>query len=242
MTHSSSQFASGGAITNTVAGSSGGFGVKWWGTSLLDIVPLTLNATGLAASQSLAGAGALTLTAGTSVTATVVNGVTRYVLDVARCVTVTSAGVDTGITFTVKGYDIFGAPMTDTMTGGSTAAVTTKKAFASVISITGSGATASTVTAGTADVFGLPVQVIDKGYLTAVNWAESFATDSGTATVADTTSPATALTGDVRGTYAPSSASNGTRRLVIQIALNATQLSGTPAVANTTAIVGVTQF
>lgn len=241
MTHSSSIYATGGAITNPTVGSSGGFGVKTWPSYLLDIVPLTKNATAFAASQTLAGAGNIALTAGTGVTASVVNNVTRYTADVERCVTITSAGNDSGITFLVSGYDLYGAPMTSQVTGANAGVATTLKAFMSIVSIAASAATASTVTAGTADIFGMPTQVIDKGYISTLNWAEVIGEDGGTFVIADLTSPATKSTGDVRGTYLPSSASNGTKRLVVQILLNATQINSSPAVANTTAILGVTQ-
>lgn len=240
MTHSSSQFISGGALTNPTVGSSGGFGVKWFGTNLLDIVPLTKNAAAFAASQS-PGTSALTLTAGTGVTRTTVSGNTVYQADVARVVTITSGGNDSGITFTITGYDFYNAPMTQKLTGSNGGTATTTKAFYSILSIVPSAAVASTATAGTGDIFGLPVQLIDKGYVDMQNWANTTAIDGGTCTVADQTTPATNLTGDVRGTYAPSSASNGSRRLVFAIQLNATQLANNPAVANATAILGVTQ-
>lgn len=241
MTHSSTKFVCGGAITNPTVGSSGGFGVINWPTYTYDIVPLTKNASGYAASQSPSSS-ALTLTAGTGVTSSVDTfGVTRYAADVPRCVTITSGGNDSGITFTVKGYDVYGAAMSEKITGSNGSTATGKKAFLSVTSITPSGAVASTVTAGTADTFGMPVQVIDKCYIDTQNWNNTTSIDAGTFTVADQTSPATTTTGDVRGTYAPSSASDGTKRLVMGIILNATQTNSSQAAANAVAILGVTQ-
>ena len=49
---------------------------------------------------------------------------------------------------------------------------------------------------------------------------------------------ATTTTGDVRGTYAPSSASDGTKRLVLSIGLSVSQASET---ATALAVFGVTQ-
>ena len=63
------------------------------------------------------------------------------------------------------------------------------------------------------------------------------ANDAGTFAAADTTSPATATTNDVRGTYAPSSAADGSRRLVL--ALGLTGLQAGPN-ATQTGAVGVT--
>lgn len=188
---------------------------------IMDIVPLALNASGYAASQSPGGA-ALTLSAGTGITAMVdAFGVARYTTDVARAVTVTSGGNDSGITFLIKGYDQYNVPMSQLLTGANAGTATTKKAFKSVISITPSGNIASTVTAGTADLFGFPVSVIDSGYIGNIGWNNILADNAGTFVVADQTSPATNLTGDVRGTYAQSgAASNGVRRLVIEVLLS----------------------
>ena len=240
MTHFSDGLSVGAASTNYIVGSTGGFGVDCSQSYLNDIVPLTKNAAAYAASQS-PGAAALTLSASTGVTAIVTNGVTRYTCDVARCVTVTSGGNDTGITFLISGYDAYGALLTQKLTGVSGSVATTKKAFLSVVSIVPSGAVASTVSAGTADTFGLPVRLIDKGYLGALNWNNTYAIDSGVVTVADTTSPATNLTGDVRGTYTTSTASDGVKRSVVEIMLSNAQLSITGGVAATVAVVGVTQ-
>lgn len=218
----------GAAKTNVGPVTSGGFGFGPVGRFYVyDIVPLTLSATNIAASQT-PGASTLTLTAGTGITkGKDPSGNTIYILDVPRAITITSGGVDTGITFTVKGYDVYGSLMTQTITGGSGSAVTTLKAFKSILSITPSAAVATTASAGTSDVFGLPVCVVDAGYITNVKWNETLAADAGTFVPAVTTIPSTALLGDVRGTYKPSAnASNGTRRLVVSIALSDLNIGG----------------
>lgn len=220
------------APTNIAPRSAGGKGFGPVGRLyVFDIVPLALNAAGYAASQS-PGAAALTLSAGTGVTTMVdAFGATRYVADVPRGVTVTSGGNDTGITFLIKGYDEYGSAMSQTLTGASGAVATTTKAFKSVISIVPSGAVAGTVTAGTADLFGLPVCVIDAGYIGNIGWNNILADNAGTLVVADQTSPATTLTGDVRGTYAQSgAASNGVRRLVIEVLLSELNIGTTQTV------------
>jgi hypothetical protein len=221
MTHISDNLHIGQAPTGIAPQIAGGRGFGPVGrTYVYDIVPLALNASAIAASQS-PGSAALTLSAGTGVTAVVVNGQTRYTFDVPRTVTITSGGVDTGINFLVRGFDTYGNAMSEAITGASSTIATGKKAFMSVISITPSGAVASTVTAGTSDVFGLPVALVDAGYIASVKWNETLTTDAGTFVAADNTSPATTTTGDVRGTYKPSAnASNGVRRLVILVALS----------------------
>lgn len=223
MTHFGDNIHLGLARTNAGSGfSDGGLGFGPVGRNyVFDIVPLALNAAAYAASQS-PGSAAVALSAGTGVTAIVdAYGVTRYTADVARGVTVTSGGNDTGIAFLIKGYDQYNAPMSQLLTGASGAAATTTKAFKSVISVVPNGAVAGTVTVGTADLFGMPVAVIDAGYVANIGWNNILADNGGTFVIADQTSPATTITGDVRGTYAQTgAASNGARRLVIEILLS----------------------
>lgn len=190
---------------------------------VFDVVPLTLQTSGLAVAQAVAGAANLTLTAGTGVTAVVdATGTTRYVLDTPRCVTIDSANAgDTTQTATVYGYDFYGAPMSSAVALNGATEVVTTKAFKSVTRIAISAATAGNINAGFNDRLGLPVRVVDVGYVTSVKWASTLAADAGTFVAAVTTDPATVSTGDVRGLYTPSSAANGTRRLVMTIAMPA---------------------
>ena len=124
------------------------------GVSLVQTVPaagaLAINgslATGsvannVCASQSASGAGALTLNG-----ASVAGGV-AYIF--GQPVTVTSAGNDSGITFTIVGLGADGySSASETITGSNTSIVATKTIFHQVTSVTVSGATASTVTVGT---------------------------------------------------------------------------------------------
>ena len=241
MTHYSDNLHIGPAQTNIGAQVSGGLGFGPVGRCYIyDIVPLALNASALAASQSPVAA-ALVLSAGTGVTAIVdAFGVTRYTFDVPRAVTVTSGGVDTGIAFLIKGYDFYGNPMSQLLTGASATVATTTKAFMSVVSIVPNGAVASTVTAGSADVFGLPVCVIDAGYVAHAAWNNALTADAGTFVAAVQTSPATTTTGDVRGTYKPSTgASDGTKRLVLTVALSSLNIGGSSQTI--AGVLGVTQ-
>ena len=75
------------------------------------------------------------------------------------------------------------------------------------------------MTIGTTDILGLPLRAFDAGYMVRMGWNNALANDAGTFVVADMTTPATSTTGDVRGTYVPSSATNGIKRLVAVIAL-----------------------
>jgi hypothetical protein len=73
---------------------------------------------------------------------------------------------------------------------------------------------------GTTDVIGLPVRVTDKGYVGTMKYNNVITQDTSTVVVADTTSPATTTTGDVRGTVSLSGASDGSKRLIMGILLN----------------------
>lgn len=148
---------------------------------------------------------------------------------IARNVRITSGGNDTGITFLVAGYDLYGFPMTEAITGASGGVASGAKAFKYIASITPSGAVATTASAGTGDVIGLPLRADIVG-MTRIFWNNAWVTASTGFTAAVTTSPATTTTGDVRGTYALQAASNGTLRLVMFI---------TPTVANISSITGL---
>lgn len=190
---------------------------------VFDVVPLTLQTSGLAVAQAVAGAGNLTLTAGTGVTTrTRADGTVEYVLDTPRTLSIDSAALgDTTQTATFYGYDQYGQAMSEAVALNGTTEVYTKKAFKSVTRIAISAATAGNINAGFTDTLGLPVRVTNAGYIVSVKWNNTLAADAGTFVAADTTSPATTTTDDVRGTYVPSSAADGSKRLVMVIAIPA---------------------
>jgi len=184
-----------------------------------DVIPQTLSTTAVAASQAPAGAGSLTLTAGTSAKSVVrADGTTVIQLDCARALQVNTS--TTARAVTISGYDYYGQPMSEviTVTVAGTP-VNGKKAFYQVASATIAGS-ATAVTIGTTDIIGLPIRVVDAGYVASVGWANTLARDAGTFVSAVTTA-ATTTTGDVRGTYVPSTATNGISRIIMSIACNA---------------------
>lgn len=202
-----------------------------------DVVPLTLQVANIAASQSPATA-ALTLTAGTGATSVTINGQTAIKLDCARVLRITSGGDDHLITFNVVGYDQYGIAMSENITGANAGIATGKKAWLYIVSITPSASVASTCSAGTGDIFGLPYLINDKTYALGVQWNATLAKDTGTLTVGDATTPSK-TTGDVRGTYAPSTgASDGAKRLVFTQIISAAQVG---SAATAAAVYGKTQ-
>jgi hypothetical protein len=158
----------------------------------------------------------------------------------SRAVSITS-GTTTlaGITYTVVGFDAYGYPQTEAIVGpGAGLTVAGKKTWKWITSVTPNGTNAATVSIGTADIFGFPVKVASFPYVT-VYW-NNVVQLAATVTAADATSPATSTTGDVRGTFTPGSASNGTIRMVAFVTLPVSAVAVTSTAALITGMYGVT--
>lgn len=232
-------------------------------------VPSALAANNIATSQTPVSGTAVTLTAGTGVTGstTITNAATGFAVTgllaldgaagrvsygtsgtiqlwdptkaLSRVVTITTAAGDTAV-YTVRGFDIYGFPMTESITANGATTVSGKKAFKYVQSVTPVGTVGATITVGTGDVFGFPIYsatfVIGATADVAISWNGAAITATTGYLAGVTTNPATAITGDVRGTYAVQSASDATKRLVI------TQSPALANVASVTGLFGVSQF
>lgn len=197
---------------------------------LFDIVPAAAAANAVCASQSVGAAGALTVNG-----ANASGGVATF--DYARTVNIdTSSANNTTQVITVTGTDYWGQAQTEAITCNGTSTVNGDKAFKTITAVSSNAALTGTITVGNNDTFGLPYRVTDAGYLLRVGWAGVLAEDAGTFVAADTAT-ANATTGDVRGTYTPSSAANGSRRLVIAIGMTALQAGPD---ATQTGAIGVT--
>jgi hypothetical protein len=185
-----------------------------------DVVPQALVANNIATAQTTSST--IALTAGTSVRSVInASGQTVLQLDCPRAVSIVSGtGTLTDRNVTITGYDYYGQPMSEVIATGTVQSTTVpgKKAFYQILSASISGALGATIAVGTTDVIGFPVRVTDGGYICHVGWNGAFAIDSGTF-VAAATATATTTTGDVRGTFDPSSATDGIKRLVIGIML-----------------------
>lgn len=154
---------------------------------------------------------------------------------IARAVSLTSANDLSAINFTVSGYDIYGYPMTQTLAGPNATTVNTTKAFKFVVSITPDTTDGTNnVSAGTSDIIGLPIRADNFSDLRIFMNSTAITASTGF-TAAVTTSPATASTGDVRGTYALQTAADGTKRLHIFISPKVSN------VGSSTGLFGVTQ-
>ena len=204
-----------------------------------DTVPVALATNNIATASVYTSA--VTLTAGTGTTSVVrSDGTTVVQLDVPRAVaTTTGAGSPTTRNVTISGYDYYGQPMSEVIATGAVASTTVngKKAFFQISSITISGSPVVTVAVGTTDILGVPVRMTNVAYVSSVRWDSTLAMDAGTFVAAVTTA-ATTTSGDVRGTYVPSSATNGTKRLVMGVLLPAIAVGPN---STRTGALGVTQ-
>jgi len=185
------------------------------------ITPATATTTSLVATSATGTT--FTLAAGIGVTATTISTstgvVTAYDLGCQRAITVAGITGVTTATFTINGWDDYKVPLTATFTGPSgNTNVTTTKTFRYVRNITTDTSTTSGVTIGTADTFGFPVRVDNFGDVR-LTFGDTGITAVTGFTAAVATDPATATTGDVRGTYATQAASNGARKLIALIAV-----------------------
>lgn len=124
------------------------------------------------------------------------------------------------MTIVVTGTDVYGETIVESL--AITATGTTKtaaglKAFKTItsVAITAAGnAEANTLDLGFGDVLGLPVKVLT-GKVLAARFANAI--DAGTFVPADTTSPATATTGDVRGTFDPAGTLDGATQVTLLV-------------------------
>lgn len=133
----------------------------------------------------------------------------------SRSVSATGVSAGSGGTLTVNGWDVYGYAMTQTLTlAAGVNTVNTLKAFKYIGSIVPNFSDANNVSIGYGDVVGLPLYASKFSNCGLVyNSAAVFAATGFIAGV--TTNPSTAALGDVRGTYALQSASDGTKRLIL---------------------------
>lgn len=145
----------------------------------------------------------------------------------ARTIRITSAGNDSAATATIRGFDIYGFPLTETQTLTNASVTAGKKAFKYITSITPAGTlSGSNISVGTGDLFGLPIRSDNFGDVT-IFWNSALITANTGYLAAITTDPSTATLGDTRGTYAVQSASDGTKRLEVIVRPSPNRLATT---------------
>jgi hypothetical protein len=136
----------------------------------------------------------------------------KHVDPVPRNITyVAGSAGDTTQTITVKGFDRYGVAMTETITLNGTTPVPGKKAFYTVISYKPSAALTTTLSMGFGVLLGMPI-FLARAPLVYREIVAGLGVTTGTFLAGDLTAPS-ATTGDVRGTYSPSSAPNGSTNI-----------------------------
>lgn len=177
-----------------------------------------------------------------------------------RTISITTSSSGDGGTVSVAGRDMYGFKMTESIVlstaspaiGSSNAAgykFSGKKAFKYISSVSASTTLTSTGwSVGFNDTFGFPLALPYCGYNSIVNlFPTSFSSvasvllSSASTTLLSTPATQTSTTPDVRGTYASTTASNGTLRLQIYQGIDAF-MTGNITVANTSSLYGGTQF
>lgn len=164
-------------------------------------------------------------------------GVSQYDPRTAICRTLrfTSATNDSAATAAIVGYDFYGNIVHETVTLTNGSVATSKKALKFVTSITPAGTLGGgNLSVGTSDVYGFPLASYEFQAVQ-IYWNAALISSSTGYLAAVTTSPATATTGDVRGTYATQSASDGTKKLQVF-------LTPVPWLITSVGLFGVTQF
>lgn len=154
-------------------------------------VPATASANAICTSQSVTGGVAAVITAGT--------------IDVPR--NVVAAWTNTAVV-TVTGTDKYGKTLVESSASGTS--FTGKKAFKTVTSVVFS-ASVTGATVGTGVVLGLPYRLGGKYDILAGYVDSTLENATSTVVAGDATTPS-ATTGDVRGTYSPATAPNGSRQ------------------------------
>ena len=156
--------------------------------------PVAASANAICLSQSVTGG-----------VAALLNGALGGTLDVPR--NVVAAWTNTAVC-TVTGTDVYGRTLVESSASGTS--MTGKKAFKTITSVVFS-ASVTSATVGTGDVLGLPYRIGGKFDILAA-YADNTADIASAAVVAGDATAASATTGDVRGTYDPNTACNGSVR------------------------------
>lgn len=183
------------------------------GVSYPFILPAPTSSAGNLWPTAVITAGVIPITPGPGVTVdtTTFPGYTAYDFGQARTINITN-NIGEALTLTISGWDYYGVKVVEVfVVGASNNVVDTKKAIRWLHTIQADrGNPASAIQLSVSNSFGFPYRVIDRTYCFPVFkgvWSYVDADDNShldqeeTITVADNTFPATASTGDVRGTY-----------------------------------------
>jgi hypothetical protein len=176
--------------------------------------PTALAAAGVCAAQAVAGAVNLVLVAGVN------SPLTGLGARTGRNVTAVSANAgDTTQTITIRGFDMYNRPMTETFVLNGTTTRAGVKAFFRVTQVSSSAATAGNVSVGFGNAIGIPAH-LPNGTFVIREIADNAVATSGTLVAGLALGTrSTATTADIRGTYTPNAAPDGSRDYTLLAAL-----------------------
>lgn len=181
----------------------------------MTVIAVNLGAPGAASANNIKTSAAQTAAAGAVAPAggaLVAGGVATLDAPTGRNVVAAWTGA---AVLTVRGTDIYGKPMSEASASGT--AFTGKKAFATVTSIQVS-ADVTGLTVGTGAVLGLPVYT-PSAALVLKELQDNAAAVAGTIVAGlNNVTKSTTTTGDIRGTYAPNAAPDGSKVYELLIA------------------------
>ncbi len=183
--------------------------------------PDTADPNGYVESQDLTSAGVFSVN--TTAAAAIAAAALAGTADVPR--NVVAAWTGTAV-LTITGTDIYGNTVVESSASGTSLAG--KKAFKTVTGIS-SSANITGLTVGTGDVLGLPVFLPSTGRVFR-ELQDGAAATAGTVVAGVTTTPS-ATTGDVRGTYDPNAACDGSRAFQLAVLLADPSYRGVPQFA-----------
>lgn len=193
-----------GHVTGVIGGAVDKGNIAGGGVYMMNLgSPATASANAICLAQAIAGA-ANAVIAGALATAGVAT------MDVPRAAQMVSSNAgDTTQTVTLTGTDAYGQAMTERKTLNGTTPVIFAKAFNKITQVAVSAVMAGNLTVGTSTTLGLPAFLPAAGYILKELQDGALAT-AGTTAAGVVVTP-TNLTGDVRGTYIPNSAPDGSK-------------------------------
>jgi hypothetical protein len=163
----------------------------------------------------------------TSVNPYLAGGLAQFLNPLETCqrgVGISAASGSAGGTFTVRGYTMYGEPVSETITvAAGTGTTYGKKTFKYILSVTPNFTDAHNYSVGTSDTFGFAIRS-DFWEYTNLFYNGAFLTAQTGWLAADLTTPATSTTGDSRGTLQVSARGAGS-------SATATTVSGSIRVA-----------
>lgn len=187
--------------------------------------PTTLSATAVCAAQAISGTNVSANINGAKAS----GGVASLGAPTGRSISVVSSNAgDTTQTVTVTGTDMYGNTMTERVTLNGTTTVAGNKAFFTVTGVVVSATMTGNLSVGDGSKLGLPMYLSNATFILREIQDGATATAGTVVAGLSIATPASLTSGDVRGTYTPNSAPDGTRAYALVVELPEPNFLGQP--------------